>query len=271
MMVGEAVGGWASGSLALLSDAGHMLTDAAALLLAVLALWFAGRPADLKRTYGFFRLEILSALTNGLTLIGISGFIGYEAWQRLASPQPIKAGLMMGVAVVGLLVNLGGMFLLSRSKNMNVRAAFLHLVGDALSSVGVIAAGFVAWLTGWTLLDPIVSVAIALIIAVSAVSLVRQAVHVLLEGVPEHISLNEVFGEIKRLKGVSGVHDLHVWTISHGLHALSAHLVVGQEPTMRDCDGLLTDARSMLKARFGIDHATLQIESETFARRHEAP
>jgi cobalt-zinc-cadmium efflux system protein len=174
------------------------------------------------------------------------------------------------VAWVGLIVNLAGMLLLSRSKNMNVRAAFLHLVGDALSSVGVIAAGFVAWLTGWTLLDPIISVVIAGIIAVSAVGLVRQTVHVLLEAVPEHISLTEVFGAMKKLDGVSGVHDLHIWTISHGLHALSAHLVVGDASAQGDRDDLLNAARAMLKSRFGIDHATLQIESENFARRHES-
>lgn len=266
MMVFEAVGGWLSGSLALLSDAGHMLTDAAALLLAALALWFAGRPADLKRTFGFFRLEILSALVNGVTLVGIALLIAYEAWQRIAHPQPIKAGLMLVVAVVGLLVNLAGLALLSRSKNLNVRAAFLHVLGDALSSVGVIAAGAVVFFTGWTLLDPILSIAIALIIAFGAVGLVRQAVHVLLEAVPEHIDLKEVFGAMKAVAGVTEVHDLHVWTISHGLHALSAHLVCAC-PTVQARDDLLCAARTMLRERFGIDHATLQVESEAFASR----
>ncbi len=265
MMVFEAVGGWASGSLALLSDAGHMLTDAAALLLAALALWFAGRPADLKRTYGFFRLEVLSALVNGVTLVGIALLIGYEAWQRIAHPQPIKAGLMLVVAVIGLAVNLAGLALLSRSRNMNVRAAFLHVLGDALSSVGVIAAGAVAFFTGVTVLDPILSIAIALIIAAGAVGLVRKAVHVLLEAVPEHIDLVEVFGAMKAVAGVTEVHDLHVWTISHSLHALSAHLVCSA--SVQDRDALLSAARAVLRERFGIDHATLQIESEAFANR----
>lgn len=267
MMVFEALGGWLSGSLALLSDAGHMLTDAAALLLAALALWFAGRPADLKRTYGYFRLEILSALVNGVTLIVIAGFIGWEAWQRIAHPQPIKAGLMLVVAVIGLAVNLASMAMLFRSKNMNVRAAFLHVVGDALSSVGVIAAGAVAWLTGWTLLDPLLSIAIGLIIAFGAVALVRQAVHVLLEAVPEHIDLVQVFDAMKSVPGVGEVHDLHVWTISHGMHALSAHLVCESE---RDAtDVILTSARAILRERFGIHHSTLQIESTQFARREQ--
>jgi cobalt-zinc-cadmium efflux system protein len=267
MMVAEAVGGWMSGSLALLSDAGHMLTDAAALLVAALALWFAGRPADLKRTYGYFRLETLSALVNGLTLIGIAGLIGYEAFERLANPRPLNAALMLGIAVFGLLVNIGGMVLLARSRSLNVRAAFLHVAGDALSSVGVIAAGAVAWLTGWTLLDPIISVAIAAIIAVGAVGLVRQAVHVLLEAVPEHIDVVEVFGAMKAIAGVREVHDLHVWTISHSLHALSAHLVIRPENGPLDHDAVLATARGLLRERFGIDHATLQIESESFASR----
>jgi cobalt-zinc-cadmium efflux system protein len=265
MMVFEVIGGWLSGSLALLSDAGHMLTDAAALLLAVLAIWFAGRPADLKRTYGFFRLEVLSALLNGLTLVGISFLIGWEALQRIAHPEPIKAGLMLVVAVIGLAVNLLGMALLSHSQSMNVRAAFLHVVGDALSSVGVIVAGVVTWLTGWTLLDPILSVVIALVIAFGAVGLIRKTVHVLLEAVPEHIDLAEVFGAMKAVGGVLEVHDLHVWTISHSMHALSAHLVCSSQVV--DRDQILSAARSMLRERFGIDHATLQIESEQFAQR----
>lgn len=266
MMVAEVVGGLMSGSLALLSDAGHMLTDAGALLLALLALWFAGRPADLKRTYGFFRLEVLSALVNGLTLMGISILIGYEAWQRIADPQPIRAGLMLGVAAVGLLVNLGGMALLSHSHSMNVRGAFLHVLGDALASVGVIIAAAVTWATGWTILDPIISVVIALVIAFGAVGLVRQAVHVLLEGVPDHIDLVEVFGAMKRIEGVTSVHDLHVWTISNSMHALSAHLVVSAPDRCPDRDQVLRDARTLLREQFGIDHATLQIESEEFAR-----
>jgi len=267
MMIFEAVGGWLSGSLALLSDAGHMLTDAAALLLAVLALWFAGRPADLKRTYGFFRIEVLSALVNGVTLVGIAGLIGWEAWQRIAHPEHIKAGLMLAVAVVGLIINLIGMVLLARSGNLNVRAAFLHVVGDALSSVGVIAAGAIAWVTGSSLPDPLISIGIALIIAFGSLSLIREAVHVLLEAVPAHIDLVEVFSAMKEVRGVRQIHDLHVWTISHSLHALSAHLVCSGEPA--DRDEVLSSARAVLRDRFGIDHATLQIESEQFAQRHE--
>jgi cobalt-zinc-cadmium efflux system protein len=268
MMVAEIIGGLASGSLALLSDAGHMLTDAAALLLALLALWFAGRPADLKRTFGFFRLEILSALLNGLTLIAIAGFIGYEAWQRISDPQPIRAGLMLGVAVVGLVVNLGGMAILSHSHSMNVRGAFLHVLGDTLSSVGVIVAALVTWLTGWTILDPIISIVIALVIAFSAFGLIRRAVHVLIEGVPDHIDLVEVFGAMKQIEGVASVHDLHVWTIANQMHALSAHLVIESPGSEVDRDRVLLDARRVLRERFGIDHSTLQIESDDLSNHH---
>jgi cobalt-zinc-cadmium efflux system protein len=172
---------------------------------------------------------------------------------------------MLVVAVAGLVVNLVGMALLSHSSNMNVRAAFLHVVGDALSSVGVIVAGVVAWLTNWTLLDPLLSIGIALLIAFGAVDLVRDAVHVLLEAVPAHIDLAELFLAMKSLAGVREVHDLHVWTISHSLHALSAHLVCAGEGA--DRDELLVRARAMLREKFDIDHATLQIESEQFARR----
>jgi len=270
MMVAEAVGGWLSGSLSLLSDAGHMLTDTAALALALLALWFASRPADLKRTFGFFRLEILSALLNGLALIAIAGVIAVEAWQRIAHPQPITAPLMLGIAAAGLLVNLGGLALLARSHSMNVRGAFLHVAGDALSSIGVLIAGAIIWLTDWTLIDPVLSVVIALVITVGAVSLVRDAVHVLLEAVPGHIDLSEVFGALKEVDGVREIHDLHVWTISSHMHALSAHVVVSDESAGR-ADEVLTRPRELLLERFGLDHSTLQIESETFARRSEHP
>ena len=260
----EAVGGWLSGSLALLSDAGHMLTDSAALLLAALASVFSGRPADLRRTWGFVRLEVLSALFNGLLLIGIAGLIAYEGVHRLRDPQPLKAGLMLAVAVAGLAVNLAGMALLARSRSMNVRGAFLHVVGDAISSVGVIAAGLIVWITGWTLADPIVSLLIAGLIAAGAASLIRDAVHVLLEAVPSHIDLKAVLSAMKGLDGVCGVHDLHVWTIGHDRHALSAHLVCPDRGT--DRDRILGAAQEVLRERFGITHTTLQVESAEYGK-----
>ncbi len=269
VMVAEAIGGWYSGSLALISDAGHMLTDAAALLLALLAMWFSARPADLKRTYGYFRLEIISALVNGLTLLAIAGVIAWEAVERLRNPQDIDVRLMLGIAVIGLVANVVGIVLLSRSKSMNVRAAFLHVLGDALSSVGVIVAAVVAWATGFKAIDSIVSILIAAVIVVGAIGLVREAIDVLLEAVPAHIDLPEVFGEMKKVEGVVEVHDLHVWTIAHSMHALSAHLVVRSDGRVEQNDRVLSRVKSVLKERFGIDHTTLQIETERYASIHE--
>lgn len=264
MMVAEAVGGVVSGSLALLSDAGHMLTDVVSLVLSMLALWFSSRPADLKRTYGFYRLEILSALVNGMTLLGIAFVVAFEAVERLRNPRPLQVGVMLAVAGVGLVVNLLGMSILSKSHSLNTRGALLHLVGDALSSVGVIVAGVVVWATGFTAIDAILSVFIAAIIVYGAIRLVREAVDVLLEAVPAHIDLAEVFEALKAVDGVTAVHDLHVWTIAHSMHALSAHLVVRSEGGRVDNDSLLSSVKGVLRERFAIEHTTLQIESEQF-------
>lgn len=260
MMVTEFVGGLVSGSLALLSDAGHMLTDAAALFLAFLALKFASRPSDTRRTYGFFRFEILSAFVNALTLIALSAVIAWEAIERLRSPEPIRAGVMMGVAVAGFVVNLGGVALLHKSQSLNVRGAFLHVLGDTLSSVGVIVAAAVTWWTGWPLLDPVISIAIAALIAFGAFKLLRQAIHILLEGAPAHAPFEEVVAALLQIDGVRGVHDLHIWTIAQNRHALSAHVVLSGDATLADSQRVLTDARAVLDERFHLAHTTLQIE-----------
>ena len=269
MMVAEAVGGWLSGSLALLSDAGHMLTDVVSLVLAMVALWFSSRPADLKRTYGFYRLEILSAFVNGMTLIAIAGVVAYEAVVRLQHPPALRIDVMLSIAVLGLAVNIAGMVLLRRSHSMNLRGAFLHLVGDALSSVGVIIAAIVAWATGFTAIDPIVSLFIAAIIVFGALGLVREAVDVLLEAVPSHIDLSEVLAAMKSIDGVAAVHDLHLWTIANSMHALSAHLVV-RDPGLVHNDRILALVKVALHERFAIDHTTLQIESEQYGTSAEA-
>jgi cobalt-zinc-cadmium efflux system protein len=261
MMIAEIVGGLVSGSLSLLSDAGHMLTDAAALLLSFLALKFAAKPSDERRTYGFFRFEILSAFTNALTLILMAVVISWEAIQRLHSPEPIRAGIMMAVAAVGLVVNLGGMALLSKSKSMNVRGAFLHVLGDALSSVGVLVAAAITWWTGWTLLDPILSIVIAAVIAFGAIRLLRQAIHILIEGAPDHAPFGEVVQALLSIGGVTGVHDLHIWTIGQNKHSLTAHVVVDAACALDDYARILAEAREVLAARFRLDHSTLQLES----------
>ncbi|AKQ66654.1 Cobalt-zinc-cadmium resistance protein CzcD [Myxococcus hansupus] len=264
----EAVGGWMTNSLALLSDAGHMLTDVSALALSLVALWFAGKPADVKKTYGYYRMEILSALLNGVLLMGITGFILYEAWERVREPAVVDLGPMAIVASVGLLANLGALGFLHRSHSMNVRGAFLHVLGDTLSSVGVlVGAGIMAY-TGWYVVDPIISVVISVVIVVGAVRLVRDAVDVLMEAVPAHVDLAQIKELMLRAQGVTAVHDLHVWTISSGVYALSAHLVV-QDPMVCNNDEILSAVKHDLYDRFGIDHTTIQIESESYAHLGE--
>lgn len=270
MMVIEILGGLISGSLALISDAGHMLTDAAALLLAFLALKFAARPSDEKRTYGFFRFEILSAFVNALTLILMAAVIAWEAIERLQSPEPIRAGIMMAVAGAGLLVNLGGMALLHKSQSLNVRGAFLHVLGDTLSSVGVLVAAAITWWTGWTLLDPLLSMAIAALIAFGAIKLLRQAIHILIEGAPAHAPFEQVVEALLGIDGVSGVHDLHIWTIAQNRHALSAHVVLTSTCSLADYGRILAQARAVLDLRFHLDHSTLQLETAAAEKRGEA-
>ncbi len=266
--IAEAVGGWLTNSLALLSDAGHMLTDVSALLLSLLALWFASKPADQKKTYGYYRMEILSALLNGLLLLLITGFILYEAWERFRSPEEVKLGPMAIVAAVGLVANLASLSFLHHSHSMNVRGAFLHVLGDTLSSVGVLVAAGIMWLTGWYGVDPLISVLISVVIVVGALKLVRDAVDVLLEAVPAHVDMAAIQALLLKVRGVSAVHDLHVWSISSGIYALSAHLVVA-DPMVCNNDEILSAVKHELFDRFGIDHTTIQIESETYAHLGE--
>lgn len=264
----EAVGGYLTNSLALMSDAGHMLTDISALALSLLALWFAGKPADLKKTYGYYRMEILSALFNGMLLLGLTVVIVYEAWQRFREPAPVQLGPMAVVALVGLVANLAALGFLHRTHSMNVRGAFLHVLGDALSSVGVLVGAGIMALTGWYAVDPLISILISVVIVVGAIRLVRDAVDVLLEAVPAHVDLEAVKTLLLQVRGVSAVHDLHVWTISSGLYALSAHLVVA-DPMVCNNDEILSSVKHELFDRFGIDHTTIQIESETYSHLGE--
>ncbi len=266
--VAEAVGGYLTNSLALMADAGHMLTDVSALGLSLLALWFSGKPADVKKTYGYYRMEILSALLNGVLLVGITVVILVEAWERFRSPAEVRLGPMAIVALIGLMANLGALAFLHRSHSMNVRGAFLHVLGDALSSVGVLVGAGVMWLTGWYVVDPLISVLISMVIVVGALKLVRDAVDVLLEAVPAHVDMSVVKDLLLKVQGVSDVHDLHVWTIASGMYALSAHLVVA-DPMVCNNDEILSAVKHELFDRFGIDHTTIQIESETYAHLGE--
>jgi cobalt-zinc-cadmium efflux system protein len=262
----EGVGGWLAHSLALLSDAGHMLADAGAIALSLIALRIGGRPADARRTYGYYRLEILAALLNGAVLIAIAVGIVIEAWRRLLDPHPIHVRAVVLLALVGIALNAAGMWLThSRDSSMNLRSTFLHLAGDLLNSVGVLAsAAIIAW-TGRLEADPIISFVIAGTIVWSAVRLCREAVDVLLEGMPAHLDFSEVNEALGAVPGVAAVHDLHVWTITSGLVALSCHIVVSCEgPGCRSHDEILTDARQVLRDKFRIEHTTIQFESESY-------
>jgi cobalt-zinc-cadmium efflux system protein len=260
----EAIGGWLTGSLALLSDAGHMWTDVSALGLALLAAWFAARPANRKRTYGYARLEILSALVNGVLLVAITVFIVVEALARFKSPVAVQLGPMALVASIGFGANLLALGFLHAGHSLNARAAFLHVLGDALSSLGVLVGALVMRLTGWFWVDPLISIAISAVVVVGSWRVLREAVDVLLETVPPHVDMDGVEALLCEIPRVNGVHDLHVWTVGAGMVALSAHLIV-DDPAVCDSDGILAAAKRSLVERFGIDHSTLQIESEGYA------
>jgi cobalt-zinc-cadmium efflux system protein len=257
-MVVEAVGGWISGSLALLADAGHMLTDAGALGLSLLSAWIALRPATDSKTFGYQRWEILAALINGAALFGIAAWVILEAIQRIQHPQPIRAQLFLIVAASGLIVNLVSLRLLHgmRHGSLNTRGAYLHVLGDALGSAGALGAAAVIALTGWTLADPIISIALALLILLGAWRLLRESTDILLEGVPGHVSMPEVQRRMLNVAGVTAVHDLHVWTVTSGMVAMSGHAIV---PELTSHPEVLEGIRVEM-ARLGIAHVTIQLE-----------
>jgi cobalt-zinc-cadmium efflux system protein len=258
----ELVGGLFSNSLALLSDSGHVLTDTLSLTLALLATVFAARPAGGKMTFGSYRFEILSALFNGSLLTLISLFIFYESYQRFFHPAPVQTGLMMGVAIIGLLGNIVSAAVLSSSSkdNLNVKGAYLHVLSDAGASVGVILGGAVMFFTGWTFIDPILGILIALLILKGAFDLVAQSVYILLESAP--VAVEEVAEAIRAVKGVADLHDLHIWTISSGLNSLSAHVKIVDSETDRASE-IIREINHGLKDKFQIAHSTIQTECES--------
>jgi len=254
----EFVGGRIFGSLALMSDAGHMLSDSLALGLAAFAAWVAARPAGDRHSYGFARAEVVAAFVNGLAMLLIVVLIVVEAVARLLEPRPVAGLGVMVVAFCGLLVNLGVVFLIGRGeRNLNTRAALIHVVGDLVGSVAAITAGAVIYFTGWQPIDALLSMVIALLILASTLRLSREALHVLMEGVPRGVSLEEVGQALSQIEGVRAVHDLHVWNISSGQVSLSAHVDMED---LANWPVLLEAARRMLKVRFGIAHVTLQPE-----------
>jgi len=262
----EVAGGILSGSLALLSDAGHMLTDILALVLSLMAARFATLPANHAKTYGYHRLEILTALVNGSILVVVAATLAYKASCRFLAPTPIDGPVMLGVAAAGLAANLAGLWLLSGHRNLNVRGARMHIIGDALSSAGVVLAAAVIGVTGWYRLDPLVAGAVSIVIAVGAVRLVREAVDVLLEAAPRGLVIDDVRRAIAEVPGVVEVHDLHVWSITTGLPALSGHVRVDERAATAP-DDTLGRISAALRGRFGIVHSTLQIESPAFCER----
>jgi cobalt-zinc-cadmium efflux system protein len=262
-MVAEALGGWWTGSLALLADAGHMLADVAALGLALIAVWFASRPATPSKTFGYYRLEILAAWINGVALVVIALLICYEAYGRWAAPPAVKSTPMLFIAVGGLLINATCAWLLhgEHEHDLNMRGAWLHIIGDALGSVGAIIAGVLMSVYGWYTIDPLVSVLIGLLIVWSSWHLIRVSTNVLLEGTPAHINLAAVEDAILQTSGVQDVHDLHVWTITSGREALSAHVIHTETTSQPD---LLKELRAKLYEKFGVDHLTIQMETPDF-------
>jgi cobalt-zinc-cadmium efflux system protein len=254
----ETIGGLLTGSLALLGDAGHMLSDSLALGFAALAAKIAARPPSEKHSYGLGRIEALSALANAVLMLAIVIGIGWEAAERLRNPQPIEAGTATIVAVVGLFVNIGAAWLLSRGeRTLNMRAALIHVIGDLLGSVAAIAALLIVKYTGWTAADPLLSLLIGGLILASTFNLLRDTLHQLLDGVPRELSLANIGRRLAELPGVSSVHDLHVWSFGPGRVALSAHLVMGDAPRW---SAVLVAARHMIETEFGIRHVTLQPE-----------
>ncbi|EOR21711.1 cation transporter [Cytobacillus oceanisediminis] len=261
IMLLEFFGGLLTNSLALLSDAGHMLSDASSLFLSFLAIWFASRPPSANKTYGYYRFEILAALFNGVTLFIIAFFIIMEAIQRFSQPPTVASGTMMVIAVIGLLANMISAIALLRKgdveNNVNLRSAYLHILGDALGSVGAIIAGFFMLFFDWYVADPIISVVVALLILKSGWGVIKNSIHILMEGTPSTISQADVKRELEGMAGVIDVHDLHIWTITSGLDTLSCHLLIDDKSNSQE---ILQLAIDRLKEKFNIDHTTIQIE-----------
>lgn len=254
----EAVGGWLSGSLALLSDAGHMLTDSFALALGAVAAVLAKKPADRELSFGWGRAEVLAAVTNGLIMLLIVAGISFAAINRLHNPQPVHGGTVMLIAFVGLLINIVAAWVLYRGeRTLNIRGALLHVMGDMLGSVAALISGAVIYFTGWVPIDPLLSLLICFLILISCVRLLRDAVDVLMERVPRELSLPVVGETLAQVNGVRSVHDLHIWRLDSSTISLSAHIVVDD---LQAWPAVLERLRETLIKRFGIDHITLQPE-----------
>ncbi len=263
LFVVELVAGFLTNSLALLADAGHMLTDLAALALSLFALKISTRPATHQKTYGYLRVEILAALGNGILLVLVAVYIFYEAYHRILSPPGVKSAPMLAVACVGLVANLitAGLLYRTQHENLNIRGAFLHVMGDTLGSLGAIAAGVAMLVWQWYLADPIVSMLVAVLVLYSSWHLVRESVDVLLEGTPSHLNISRILADLGSVNGVVSVHDLHVWSITSGMTAMSCHVVVRRN---KDAPTVLAELSLLMREKHRIEHATIQIEMENW-------
>ncbi|AKG74267.1 cation diffusion facilitator family transporter [Salinicoccus halodurans] len=261
-MLIEAVGGWLANSLALLADAGHMFSDAVSLAIALAAFKFGEKVADYSKTYGYKRFEILAAVFNGVTLVLISAFIFYESIQRFMNPPEVASGGMLFIAIIGLLVNLLVAWILTRGDtkdNLNLKAAFLHVLGDMLGSVGAIIAALSIMFFGWGFMDPLASVIVAVLILISGWRVTRESLHILMEGVPKNINLDNIVESLKNIDRVEGIHGLHVWSITSGQNAMSLHVVVKGDLTVHDSQTIIEDIDAKMKEK-GINQVTVQIE-----------
>jgi cobalt-zinc-cadmium efflux system protein len=264
IMVAEIVGGLLANSLALLSDAGHMLTDILALGMSLAAMRFAQRPPTSSKTFGLYRLEILAAFFNGMLLLFISFYIFYEAYHRVVEPREIKGLFMLGVAVIGLLANGVGILILRKSalKNLNVKSAFFHVVGDTISSGGVILGGLVIIYTGWYMIDSLISIFIGLLILRGAYGLVKESIDIFLEATPKEIDMDKMVGDLLRIEGVKDVHHLHLWTITSGIYAMSAHVLI-DDLLISKSNRILDEIERLLQDKYSMEHTTIQFESES--------
>ena len=266
-LIVEVIGGLWTGSLALLADAGHMLTDVAGVGLALLAIWFAERPASPERTYGYYRVEILAALTNAVVLILISIYILYEAYERFRNPPEVQSGAMLAVAAVGLVINIAGMLILraGSKESLNMKGAYFEVLSDMLTSIGVIVAAAIMLTTGWYYADPLISAGIGLFILPRTWALLKDAVGVLLEGTPSDVNIANLRASLCQIEGVAGIHDLHVWSLTSGINAMSVHAVLAEET---EHDDVLTRVHEHCVEEFKISHVTVQTERGDFAE-HE--
>jgi cobalt-zinc-cadmium efflux system protein len=264
VMIAEIIGGLLANSLALLSDAGHMLTDILALSLSIIAMRFAQKPPTTSKTFGFYRLEILAAFFNGILLLFISFYIFYEAYQRLVHPEEIKGLFMLVVAAIGLLANGVGIVILRKSalRNLNVKSAFFHIVGDTISSGGVIVGGLVILSTGWYIIDSLLGILIGLLILRGAYSLVKESVDIFLEATPKDLDVEKMLSDLHKIEGVKNIHHLHLWTITSGIYAMSAHVLIKDLLVSRSAQ-ILRQIETLLKNKYNMEHMTIQFESES--------